>query len=211
MWSSTGNFLIVEDDRAVARTVLRICRRFRPARVAETVQEAESMFSDGSYVGLVLDLSLPDGHGLNVLRAVRETAPFIPALVLTGELSRGTVNDAYELRAEYLCKPARRDLLVSFVRRAATFEQVPDARIAQLIDQLSTWHDLSPRETDIVACAVANKSRAEVLDHFGITENTLKKQIHSLLKKCSGRSLDEVARRVLLEALHQSRQAGTEP
>jgi hypothetical protein len=52
-----------------------------------------------------------------------------------------------------------------------------------------------------MAYALGNESRQKVMRRLGITENTLKTQVRSLLRKCSARSMDGLAKTVLRDAL----------
>ena len=76
--------LIVEDD-AVLRDGLRVglgIGGFNTDAV-ETCEEAEAVLKGHAFDVLVLDLMLPDGSGLDILRAMRERRDTTPVLLLT--------------------------------------------------------------------------------------------------------------------------------
>ena len=77
-------FLIVEDD-AVLRDVLTRSLSEAGHRVdaAATCAEAESFWALQPYDAVVLDLNLPDGSGLSVLKGARNRGDATPVLVLT--------------------------------------------------------------------------------------------------------------------------------
>jgi two-component system, OmpR family, response regulator len=77
-------FLIVEDD-AVLRDVLTRSLSESGHRVdaAATCAEAESFWNLQPYDAVVLDLNLPDGSGLTVLKSARRRGDATPVLVLT--------------------------------------------------------------------------------------------------------------------------------
>src|SRR5207248_11713280 len=80
-----GAFLRVEDDPAIARAIGRLLAKSRPTHHVSRVAEAKAALEDAtSWTGLVVDIGLPDGSGLDVLSAAREKWPTLPALVLTG-------------------------------------------------------------------------------------------------------------------------------
>jgi ActR/RegA family two-component response regulator len=99
-------YLVVEDEPFVARALARLVRRFGEAVVARTVRAAKGHVSSGvPWRAFLLDLGLPDGSGLDVLRAVRSVFPRTPALVLTGHLEAELVNAVHDLGAQYTVKP----------------------------------------------------------------------------------------------------------
>ena len=68
--------LLVEDDPAVRRLVTDHLRRQGVAvTVASTVAAALTAVRHSAFDVTILDLALPDGSGLDVLRALRELAP----------------------------------------------------------------------------------------------------------------------------------------
>ena len=99
-------YLVVEDEPFVARALARLVRPFGEAVVARTVRAAKGHVSSGvPWRAFLLDLGLPDGSGLDVLRAVRSVFPRTPALVLTGHLEAELVNAVHDLGAQYTVKP----------------------------------------------------------------------------------------------------------
>jgi ActR/RegA family two-component response regulator len=116
--SCEESILIVEDDRSFARALLRIASNYGDAVHAETAARVETILADGNrhWKAFILDLFLPDGHGLKLLEQLRPRFPTIPALIVTGHLDGDAVNAAYDLRAAFLLKPfapSRIDLFLS--------------------------------------------------------------------------------------------------
>ncbi|MCX8024053.1 MAG: response regulator [Thermanaerothrix sp.] len=85
-----GRALIVEDDPAWRSAIGEILtEEGLTVDVADTVVAAQSLMRCYSYRLAVVDLSLtetsqPDQQGLLVLQAIRQQAPFCPAILLTG-------------------------------------------------------------------------------------------------------------------------------
>lgn len=50
--------------------------------VARTCLEAEALWDNGKYDLVILDVSLPDGSGLDLCRRIRQT-PKVPVMFLT--------------------------------------------------------------------------------------------------------------------------------
>jgi two-component system response regulator RegX3 len=98
--------LFVEDERGIAEPFSKALSRegFEPV-VARTAARALELATDGDWAIVLLDLSLPDGDGRDVCRAIRR-ASSVPILMLT---ARGTEADrivGLELGADdYVVKP----------------------------------------------------------------------------------------------------------
>ncbi len=194
----SGGFLIVEDEPTLARTLARTFGRHGPVEVVHNMEAARDKLAIGNeWLGVVLDLILPDGYGLDLLSDIRQRHGELPVLVLTGELNRDVVNKVQTLRGEYVCKPASADNLNPFIQRALAQARVDDAAIGQRIEHLARQLKLTRRETELLTLSVDGLSRKELADALGVAENTVKAQIRSLLKKSGARSLATLAQKVI--------------
>lgn len=107
--------LIVEDHDELAELLGKGLRSagIEVDRLA-TVSEAQAALTTTRYAALVLDLGLPDGDGLTLVKELRHRGDPIPVLVLT---ARGGVNDRVTgLRGgadDYLVKPFALDELLA--------------------------------------------------------------------------------------------------
>lgn len=200
-----GGFLIVEDEPTLARTLARTFGRHGSVEVVHSMAAArEQLQSHDEWTGVVLDLILPDGYGLDLLAEIRQSHGALPVLVLTGELNRDVVNKVQTMRGEYVCKPASVDNLNPFIQRALAQERVDDAAIGQRIEHLARQLKLTRRETELLTLSVDGLSRKELADALGVAENTVKAQIRSLLKKSGARSLATLAQKVIKGATRDS-------
>jgi DNA-binding response OmpR family regulator len=76
--------LVVEDDSAL---IAEIDDAFRAQSLetefAPTATAAVMALENGKYDGILLDLLLPDGHGLQVLDVLRANSRKVPVIVMT--------------------------------------------------------------------------------------------------------------------------------
>jgi DNA-binding response OmpR family regulator len=110
--------LIVEDKRRVGRFVEKaLAEQHYVVRLAESCAAARDALAESPYDVLVLDLGLPDGDGLDLLREWRRTGIETPVLILS---ARDAVEDRIQglnLGADdYLPKPFSVDELIARVR-----------------------------------------------------------------------------------------------
>lgn len=112
--------LVVEDDDALrARLARAFHERGFEVRLARTVTQAREVAAQDPPEYALVDLRLPDGSGLDVLRALRELDPGTSVVILTGWSSLPTAMEAVRLGAtHYVAKPAGvGEILAAFARR----------------------------------------------------------------------------------------------
>ena len=83
--SLSGRRVLVIEDDAINRTLLRIFLQREGAEVLESGFGEPAVALFGQAEVAVVDLSLPDIDGIEVLTRAREGGNTVPALLLTGE------------------------------------------------------------------------------------------------------------------------------
>jgi DNA-binding NarL/FixJ family response regulator len=197
-----GFFLLIARDDGLAQSLSEPLQRYSVVSRARCYAEAASMLlSNSRWSGVVVDLDGFDTDALEAMRRLREAHPLVPVLAVASQASAALVNGLHAFRAELVLKPVGELNLVSFVQRALVSGWLPDERVAAWVDELARVRGLTPREVQLMAYALGNESRQKVMRRLGITENTLKTQVRSLLRKCNARSMDGLAKTVLRDAL----------
>ena len=203
----SDRILIVDDDPNVAALLGVVLDRegFEVAS-ARNLRKAREALAQGPFDLIVLDINLPDGSGLDLLRGLPEPRP--PTILLT---ARGEETDrivGMELGADdYVVKPfSPREVLLrirAVLRRAAANpDDVPGRRLrvrdmeidegAHLVRIGSRAISLTPTEFRLLSILVGHAGRVftrtqllDVLDEDdrGILERTLDRHINNLRKK----------------------------
>jgi two-component system nitrogen regulation response regulator NtrX len=112
--------LVIDDDDALRQICLDMlqARGYRTLGAA-SVGEGLRTFEEKRPAAVLLDLKLPDGTGLDVLRELQRRSPVTPVVVVSGY---GSVVDAVEAMrlgaAEYIEKPVARERLYDVLDRA---------------------------------------------------------------------------------------------
>jgi two-component system response regulator RegA len=112
--------LVVEDDAALrARLVRAFFERGFEVRSFELASRALDQAAEDPPELALVDLRLPDGSGLDVLRRLKEIEPSTSVVMLTGWGSIANAMEAVRLGAtHYVTKPAGIDeILAAFARR----------------------------------------------------------------------------------------------
>lgn len=153
--------LLVEDDPLYAR-VLRMTLQGSKVdyriEVVETLEAALAAIPARPLDVVLLDLGLPDAEGLETVTAVRELAPRLPIVVLSGHDDVDTALETMRLGAqEYLVKGQAEEVLVPRAIRYAI-----ERRRMQELEQLLIGivsHDLrNPMQTMEMSCDLLRDS-----------------------------------------------------
>lgn len=120
--------LLVEDTEDVASAIMSaFARNGHAVDHAETVEAAEDALAVQEYDALVLDINLPDGSGVDLLKRLRSQGMSTPTLMLTARLDVEDRITALDIGADdYLMKPF--DLRELEARLRALTRRGADAR-----------------------------------------------------------------------------------
>lgn len=108
---STLRALVVEDDPNVAKLVARLLARVSIAStLCESVLGAEGALAEGRFDVLIVDSTLPDGDGVELVARLRAQGSEVPAVLISG-----TSMKPDDARTRFLLKPFTKDSLPALV------------------------------------------------------------------------------------------------
>lgn len=141
MDSEVVKILLVEDNPGDARLLWEAVKEATPARFnlmhVQRLSQALERLRDGSYDVILMDLGLPDSHGLNAITQAREQAPGAAIVVLTG-----LEDEAFALQAlrqgaqDYLSKTQINSHLLIRSMRYAMERKRGEEQIRRLNEEL---------------------------------------------------------------------------
>lgn len=164
--------LLIEDDRMFAELIRRALREDGHAvDVAYDAAEGRTLAFVNEYDGIVLDVMLPDGSGLQIVHELRRDGRDVPVLLLTGKNASTDVVRGLDAGADdYITKPLDLDQFRARIRAllrrggARRMERVDFASLS--LDRLSRravngTRDLSltPREYSLLEYLLLNAER----------------------------------------------------
>lgn len=130
--SDAPRVVVCEDDPEVAQLLQTLLQSENYAvDIASDLETAAQLLAQGDYVGLTLDLLLPDGNGLNLLRQLRSmpATQDLPVVIVSVEKQAQTLNgDTIEV-VDWLNKPLDAQRLRAAVRNFGGGASATGARI----------------------------------------------------------------------------------
>jgi EAL domain-containing protein (putative c-di-GMP-specific phosphodiesterase class I)/CheY-like chemotaxis protein len=133
--------LIVEDEEAVRRSLVRLLRNrgYAVTACADGADALEVLRSE-RFSAVVSDIRMPGVSGTELLRRIRAQAPDLPVIFITGEPNLDTAIEAVSLGAfQYIIKPFASDELIGSLERSVRLTRMNGLR--RLADSAGTISD----------------------------------------------------------------------
>lgn len=198
------SFLIAEDDELVGPILVRALEEHGHTELVTTIEAARSALRTHSFTAVVVDVSLPDGCGLDVITDARAHDPGCSALVVSGGVDERRLAEAHHLDAHYLLKPIDTKQLDLFAVRMVARLRQREAKIAALVERWTVEYDLTPAEAAVLELAAEGAARSRLAGLRGVAPSTVKKQVQVVLTKTGDTSLEAAVSRLLRAIVDES-------
>ena len=199
--SQSGSILCLSSDQSLCSALGMQLGEHVVVRRAIDPVEALGALSDVRWAALIIDTDDIAGQELDFLRTMRTVAPILPALVIARQLSAALINGAHGLRVELMAKPADVGDAAAFVQRAVSSKGLSDQQVQAWTSVLVARYGLDEREADLFAYVLERESKEDVLRRWQVAEPDFQALVRSLLRKCEVRTLDALAKRVLIQSV----------
>jgi DNA-binding NarL/FixJ family response regulator len=196
----------VDDHELVRRAVRALLRSREPpfdALEAGNAGDALKVARDVEPAAIIVDVTLPDGSGIDLVRDLRTLRPAARIIVMTGYDSLHFMHDAVAAGAHaYLLKAdpgaeLGRALSAVLNGEAYASPSVPHDVVEALRASCRAEQDaveLTHRERQVLDLAAQGKSLKEVAQALDISEGTAKKHRENLMRKLGVHSAAELVR-----------------
>ena len=188
------NVLIADDHALIRKGLKQLLDDTDDMRVigeAENGMQAIRMVEEATYDVVLLDISMPDKHGVEVLKQIKINRPQLPVLMLSMH-----PEEQYALRsmkagaAGYLNKQSAPLQLVTAIRQVASGKKYISTELAeQLANGLSQGYQellhqtLSNREYQTLCLMASGKKLSEMADIMSLSPKTVSVYRSRLLEK----------------------------
>ena len=164
----------------------------------EALQKADELSPDV----VLLDINLPGISGIEVARILKRRHPRMGIVIVTMHEDDEQLFNAIRVGAAAYCtKDVDPSHIVNLVRRVARGEYLINENVlshpfvaSRVLDQFrelaridkaaeSVFSPLTPREVEILDCVARGNSNKEIAEILGISDQTVKNHITSILRK----------------------------
>jgi DNA-binding NarL/FixJ family response regulator len=201
--------LLVEDDGPVRERLARIVEKWPGGHLVAacgTLGEALRLIADNALDLLITDLNLPDGHGVQAIRLLRERQPGAEAMVISVLADDRTVIEAIEAGATgYLLKDsdpldivaAISDLLAGRSPISSTIARTIVRRLgsrgpsSEVDPAAPPAEPLTPREMDILWGIAKGFTYGELAERLKISKQTVPVHIKNIYRKLQANNRSE--------------------
>jgi PAS domain S-box-containing protein len=176
--------------------------------------------SAGDYIGsskpdlpacLILDVELPDINGLELQGQIAQ-ADHPPIVFITGHGDiPSSVRAIKHGAVDFLTKPFSDTTLLAAIRTAIAQDRENRAKRAELSLLQQRYHELSPREREVLPLVVSGLLNKQAAAELGISEVTLQIHRRNVMQKMAASSLADlvrIAERLGVPIQHSRRMGG---
>ncbi|MDK6400518.1 MULTISPECIES: response regulator [Actinomycetaceae] len=191
--------MIIDDHEIVRRGIAEIIDRddalevvAEAGSVADAVRRADLVRPDV----VLVDLQLPDGTGIDILKQLAVSHPEILPIVLTSFDDDEALAESLEAGAHaYVLKTVRGAEITDVIKAVAAGRILLDERTItrRRADHDDPTADLTPSERKVLELIGDGLSNREIGEKLGVAEKTVKNHITSLLSKMGLQRRTQVA------------------
>ena len=194
--------VLLADDHPMIRTALEAMLRDTEYEIvgtaasgAEALQEIARLRPDI----LLLDLQMPGGTGMDVLRAIRSGKQPLRVILLTAAIDDSALLEAKALGVQgIVLKNADPAYLLDCLDRVRHGRNWIDPDLADRVKILAKAKragakPLPPRERQLIGFVRKGLRNREIAEQLGVTEGTVKAYLHAVFDKLGVSSRTELA------------------
>jgi len=197
--------IIIVDDHPLIKEGLKQILSFYPdieiVNEGSNGSEALHIINDTSCDILLLDINMPIMNGLDALKLIRETHPYLKVLLLTVENDFGTLKEAIDLKVNgYILKESAGSTLTDAIRHVYSGGNYIDQTLTKYVfniineplnikrsvltsETTDPFCSLNEREREILRYISKGLSNKEIAAKLFLSEKTIRNTITSIFKK----------------------------
>lgn len=193
--------LLLADDHPMIRAALEVLLRDTDFEIVgmagsgeATLQSVEDLQPDL----LLLDIQMPGGTGIDVLRRLRAAKFQLPVILLTAAIDDAALLEAKELKVQgIVLKNSDPAFLLDCLESVRNGRNWMDPELATRVRQLGARAgrrvSLAPRERQLIGFIRKGMRNREIAEELGVTEGTVKAYLHAIFDKLGVNNRTELA------------------
>ncbi|MBO4342919.1 MAG: response regulator transcription factor [Clostridia bacterium] len=192
------NVLIVEDQEMPRQLFEIFVKSSENFQLAGSVSDAASAayFCKNNKVDLVLMDVITNGgnNGLNAAEEIKKTMPEIKVIIVTSMPEYSWIKRAKEIGVDsFWYKESSGEPIIALMDRTMAGENIYPDSTPEVTIGLSTNHDFTSREMEILRELTTGDSNAEIAERLNLSAKTVKNHVQNLLEKTGFHTRAELA------------------
>lgn len=181
--------MIIDDHEVVRRGIAEVVQRAEGLSVVAEAASVSEALRRGPLVGpdiMLVDLQLPDGTGIDVIRVLGSELPQAHSIVLTSFDDDEALAEALDAGARaFLLKTVRGQEITDVIKVVAAGRTLLDERTLtrRRADGEDPTAELTPSERRVLELLGDGLTNREIGEKLGVAEKTVKNHITALLAK----------------------------
>jgi len=200
--------VLIVDDHPMIRSAIAVLLQdtdFEVTATAASVETGLETFTTNDPDIVILDLAIPGGSGVEVLRHIRGRGDKRPVIMLTAAIDDFTLREALGLDVNgIVMKDNDPGLLLDCLQSVREGRRWIDPDVEERIIQFGkegSFTGLTPRDRKLVGLVARGLRNREIAEELGVTEGTVKVYLHAIFEKLGVSTRTELAVRVADEGL----------
>ena len=183
----TQSVLVIDDHPIVRVGIVKslTAAGFICVGQAGSLKEAVAMIALHNPQVITVDINLPDGHGLEIVKWAREQSSTLIIIMLSLDDDLTLVSAAAQAGAQgFISKASGIDLLIAAIQTANVNPAVfTSNRSIELLNRQKHIDLLSPREMVVISYLAGELSIADIARSMFVSHATVKTHINSIYRK----------------------------
>ncbi len=183
--------LLLADDHPMIRAALEVLLRDTGFKIVGMAGSGEAALQSVDQLRpdlILLDIQMPGGTGIEVLRQLRAARSHLPVVLLTAAIDDSQLLEAKALKVEgIVLKNSDPAFLIDCLESVRAGRNWIDpelaARVRQLNARVGRRASLAPRERQLIGFVRKGMRNREIAEELGVTEGTVKAYLHAIFEK----------------------------
>lgn len=193
--------LLLADDHPMIRAALEVLLRDTPFEIVGMAGSGEATLAAVEELEpdiLLLDIQMPGGSGIEVLRRLRAAKSPLRVVLLTAAIDDGALLEAKSLKVQgIVLKNSDPAFLLDCLESVHNGRQWMDPELATRVRRIGALAgkrvSLAPRERQLIGFVRMGLRNREIGEKLGVTEGTVKAYLHAVFEKLGVNNRTELA------------------
>ncbi len=165
----------------------------------------DKLLSGENYDLALIDLKLPVQNGFSILSASDKASCTIPIIIISSTMDPNDAKKAIDYGAVgFIPKSASKNKMLGIIKWVlmkdvnSTYGEFAEVRISRKNQIWAKWHNVTPRQMDIINLLMRGSSNEEIAKKLSISLSTVKSHCTAIFKKFDTKSRVETIKKVRL-------------